>query len=99
MQCFCDSDCLGLEYLTTNDDKCTKNWPLCLLDFVFSLCDKQRQLKRAKLIDTLSNQLQARPGPLELVAKNILHDDCMEQALKDGKTEHTLLIDCKALLR
>ena len=40
-----------------------------------SLCEKQRQLKRAKLADSLSNQLLLRPGPLELIKKNILHTD------------------------
>ncbi len=50
-----------------------------------SLCEKQRQLKRAKLADTLSNQLSLRPGPLELIQKNILHtDDPVEQAVKEG---------------
>lgn len=54
-----------------------------------SLCDKQRQLKRAKLADTLSNQLQLRPGPLELIQKNILHadDTAVEQAVKEGQVE------------
>ena len=51
-----------------------------------SLCDKQRQLKRAKLADSLSNQLALRPGPLELIKKNILHtDDPVEQAVKEGQ--------------
>jgi hypothetical protein len=52
-----------------------------------SLCDKQRQLKRAKLADSLSNQLLQRPGPLELIQKNILHPDDrnMEQAVKEGQ--------------
>ena len=52
-----------------------------------SLCDKQRQLKRARLADTLSNQLQLRPGPLELIQKNILHtdDSAVEQAVKEGQ--------------
>ena len=53
-----------------------------------SLCDKQRQLKRAKLADSLSNQLLARPGPLELIKKNILHtDDDVEQAVKEGQIQ------------
>ena len=53
-----------------------------------SLCEKQRQLKRAKLADSLSNQLLARPGPLELIKKNILHtDDNVEQAVKEGQIQ------------
>ena len=38
-----------------------------------SLCSRQRQLKRAKLADSLATQLSHRPGPLELIQKNILH--------------------------
>ena len=55
-----------------------------------SLCDKQRQLKRAKLADSLSNQLQLRPGPLELIAKNILHadNDSVEMAVKEGQIQY-----------
>ena len=50
-----------------------------------SLCERQRQLKRAKLADSLANQLSHRPGPLELIQKNILHtDDPVEQAVKEG---------------
>ena len=53
-----------------------------------SLCDKQRQLKRAKLADSLSNQLLTRPGPLELIKKNILHTDGdVEQAVKEGQIQ------------
>ena len=53
-----------------------------------SLCDKQRQLKRARLADTLSSQLSLRPGPLELIQKNILHtDDPVEQAVKEGQLQ------------
>ena len=50
-----------------------------------SLCDRQRQLKRAKLADSLASQLSHRPGPLELIQKNILQtDDQVEQAVKEG---------------
>ena len=57
------------------------------------------QLKRAKLADTLSNQLQKRPGPLELVQKNILHLETekaeeeekaakdLEQAVRQGQIQ------------
>ena len=56
-----------------------------------------QQLKKAKLADTLSNQLQKRPGPLELVKKNILHLETekadeeeeaaksLEQAVREGQ--------------
>ena len=57
------------------------------------------QLKKAKLADTLSNQLQKRPGPLELVQKNILHLETekaeeeekaakdLEQAVREGQIQ------------
>ena len=49
-----------------------------------SLYDRQRQLKRAKLADSLSTQLSHRPGPLELIQKNILHtDEPVETAVKE----------------
>ena len=52
------------------------------------MCEKQRQLKRAKLADSLSNRLLLRPGPLELIKKNILHtDDPVEQAVKEGQLQ------------
>ena len=52
------------------------------------MCEKQRQLKKAKLADSLSNQLLLRPGPLELIKKNILHtDDPVEQAVKEGQLQ------------
>jgi hypothetical protein len=55
-----------------------------------SLCSKQRQLKRAKLADSLANQLSHRPGPLELIQKNILHtDDPVEQLVKQGSIPFT----------
>ena len=37
-----------------------------------SLQERQRQLKRARLQDSLNEQLANRPGPLELVQSNIL---------------------------
>ena len=55
-----------------------------------SLCSKQRQLKRAKLADSLASQLSHRPGPLELIQKNILHtDDPVEQLVKQGSIAFT----------
>jgi len=48
-----------------------------------SLAEKQRMLKRARLADSLNDHLIHRPGPLELVQKNILHaPDCIEKAIK-----------------
>ena len=38
-----------------------------------SLIERQNQLKRARLADQLASQLSHRPGPLELIQKNILH--------------------------
>ena len=59
-----------------------------------SLCDRQRQLKRAKLADSLASQLSLRPGPLELIQKNILHtDDPVEQAVKEGAIEFRPTVD------
>lgn len=46
-----------------------------------SLQDKQRLLKRSRLQSDLSGRLASRPGPLELVTKNILQTDPL---LKDG---------------
>ena len=40
-------------------------------------------LKRARLADSLNDQLSHRPGPLELIQKNILHtDENVERAVK-----------------
>jgi len=48
------------------------------------LAEKQRMLKRARLADSLNDHLIHRPGPLELVKKNILHapDEEIEKAIK-----------------
>lgn len=43
-------------------------------------------LKKARLADQLNDQLSHRPGPLELIQKNILHtEEPIEQAVKTGK--------------
>ena len=48
-----------------------------------SIQDRQRQLKRARLQDSLSDRLAHRPGPLELVEGNILQiDPNIKDALK-----------------
>lgn len=50
-----------------------------------SLAEKQRMLKKARLADQLNDQLSHRPGPLELIQKNILHtDEPIERAVKEG---------------
>ena len=48
-----------------------------------SLVEKQKQLKRARIADTISDHLCQRPGPLELVKANILHTtEDLEKAVK-----------------
>lgn len=50
-----------------------------------SLAEKQRMLKKARLADQLNDQLSHRPGPLELIKKNILHtEEDIETAVKSG---------------
>lgn len=41
-----------------------------------SLQAKQLQLKRARLADDLNDKISHRPGPIELVHKNILSVSC-----------------------
>lgn len=42
-------------------------------------------LKKARLADQLNDQLSHRPGPLELIKKNILHtEETIETAVKSG---------------
>lgn len=57
-----------------------------------SLQERQRQLKRARLQDSLTERLSNRPGPLELVEGNILqiHPE-LQHAIKGGVTH------CQAL--
>lgn len=48
-----------------------------------SLVEKQKQLKRARIADAISDHLCQRPGPLELVRANILHTtEDLEKAVK-----------------
>lgn len=50
-----------------------------------SLAEKQRMLKKARLADQLNDQISHRPGPLELIKKNILHtEETIETAVKSG---------------
>lgn len=50
-----------------------------------SLAEKQRMLKKSLLANQLNFQLSNRPGPLELIQKNILHtEESIERIVKDG---------------
>ena len=50
-------------------------------------------LKRARLADSLNDQLSHRPGPLELIQKNILHtDENVERAVKGTRKEGEKMI-------
>lgn len=54
-----------------------------------SLAERQRMLKKARLADQLNDQLSHRPGPLELIQKNILHtEEPIEEAVKTGKISY-----------
>jgi hypothetical protein len=56
-----------------------------------SLADKYRMLEKAILLDQLNSKISHRPGPLELIEKNILHaEEPIERIVKEGllfKTE------------
>lgn len=50
-----------------------------------SLADKKRQLEKAILHDQLNKKIGHRPGPFELIEKNILHaDEPIERIVKEG---------------
>lgn len=54
-----------------------------------SLAERQRMLKKARLADQLNDHLSHRPGPLELIQKNILHtEETIEQAVKTGRISY-----------
>lgn len=53
-----------------------------------SLAERQRMLKKARLADQLNDHLSHRPGPLELIQKNILHTETIEQAVKTGRISY-----------
>lgn len=62
-----------------------------------SLVEKQKQLKRARIADAISDHLCQRPGPLELVKANILHTtEDLEKAVK-GKCSLWSHIHCQYL--
>jgi hypothetical protein len=59
-----------------------------------SLQAKQLKLKRARLADDLNEKIAQRPGPMELVEKNILP---VESSLKEaiiGEEAQSLCVDC-----
>ena len=54
--------------------------------------EKQKQLKRARIADAISDHLCQRPGPLELVRANILHTtEPLEKAVK-GESRYLLCL-------
>ena len=58
-----------------------------------SLQDRQRQLKRARLVDDLNEKLAHRPGPLELVEGNIIQTDGnLVDKLKGSYQVHGLIV-------
>ena len=58
-----------------------------------SLAERQRMLKKARLADSLNDQLSHRPGPLELIKKNILHtEEPIERAVKGNQLFCNILI-------
>lgn len=60
-----------------------------------SLQAKQLQLKRARLADDLNDKISHRPGPIELVHKNILSVSCPLQHSPLGN--YTRLLTFKQL--
>ncbi|MGH0118781.1 UNVERIFIED_CONTAM: hypothetical protein FKN15_062243 [Acipenser sinensis] len=55
-----------------------------------SLQATQLKLKRARLADDLNEKIAQRPGPLELVEKNILPvDSSLKEAIVDGEGEYS----------
>lgn len=57
-----------------------------------SLQAKQLQLKRARLADDLNDKISHRPGPIELVHKNILSVSCtLQHSLPGNYTRLTMV--------
>lgn len=57
-----------------------------------SIPTAQMKLKRARLADDLNEKIALRPGPLELVEKNILPvDSAVKEAIK-GRRENGMLM-------
>lgn len=57
-----------------------------------SLQAKQLQLKRARLADDLNDKISHRPGPIELVHKNILSVNCHLQHSLLGNNTHLISV-------
>lgn len=59
--------------------------------------DSQTKLKRARLADNLNERISLRPGPLELVEKNIIPVDSTvkEAAMKGIGAKHSFTNHCK----
>lgn len=56
-----------------------------------SLQATQMRLKRARLADDLNEKITQRPGPMELVEKNILPVDSGVEEVINGRYSSTLL--------
>lgn len=87
------SECVGYRSKKQNKNKTTKmtsNSRASPLDFNSSASTAERsvptaqmKLKRARLADDLNEKIALRPGPLELVEKNILPvDSAVKEAIK-----------------
>lgn len=63
-----------------------------------SLQAKQLQLKRARLADDLNDKISHRPGPIELVHKNILSVSC-PSLLGKLHTTHNILEQLHSFLQ
>lgn len=60
-----------------------------------SLQAKQLQLKRARLADDLNDKISHRPGPIELVHKNILSVSCpLQHSLLGNYTPCVTTFSC-----
>uniref|UniRef100_A0A3Q3BRV4 Myocardin related transcription factor B n=1 Tax=Kryptolebias marmoratus TaxID=37003 RepID=A0A3Q3BRV4_KRYMA len=66
-----------------------------------SLQATQMKLKRARLADNLNEKIAQRPGPMELVEKNIIPvDSSLKEAIIVGQVNYTKVLDedsCEAL--
>lgn len=70
-----------------------KNYFNCYFNFTDSATEgsiqvTQMKLKRARLADNLNEKIALRPGPLELVEKNIIPvDSVVKEAIKGGTSK------------
>uniref|UniRef100_H3A8T7 Myocardin related transcription factor A n=1 Tax=Latimeria chalumnae TaxID=7897 RepID=H3A8T7_LATCH len=59
-----------------------------------SLQAKQLKLKRARLADDLNEKIAQRPGPMELIEKNILPvESSLKEAIIDGQVDYPKVVD------